>query len=252
MINMFKKCFFTFAIIAIVSFGFISVSANAMQQGIDVSSHQGEINWDQVRASGVRFAILRAGYGWRDGTWQDNSSNSQIDKQFQRNYNEAKRVGIPVGAYLYSYATNPNEANLEADFFLELINGKQFEYPVCYDVEDQCQNSLNRQQLTDVAETFLQRLANNRKYAALYCSKNFAINKLDMNRLARFDTWIAQWPNYDGDAVPLNLMADYNGQYGIWQYCSDGHVLGINGNVDKDRSYKDYIALIVNNHLNGF
>ena len=89
-------------------------------KGIDVSYHNGVVNWDKVKAAGIQFAILRCGYGRK--------STKQIDKQFERNYRECKRVGIPVGVYHYSYAKNAEDARLEADFMLELIAGKEFEY----------------------------------------------------------------------------------------------------------------------------
>ena len=98
-------------------------------KGIDVSKHQGVINWEKVKASGqVDFAILRAGFG---------KESSQIDVQFERNYSECKRLGIPVGAYWYSYAKTTTEAEQEAAVCLSALAGKQFEYPIAFDIEEQ-------------------------------------------------------------------------------------------------------------------
>lgn len=87
-------------------------------KGIDVSKHNGNIDWNAVKQSGkVDFAILRAGYG---------KSISQKDAQFEANYRDAKAQGIPVGAYWYSYAITPSEAEAEARTFLQAIAGKQY------------------------------------------------------------------------------------------------------------------------------
>ena len=99
-------------------------------KGIDVSVHNGKIDWQKVRAAGIDFAILRAGYG---------RLASQRDNRFKENYAGAKAAGIPVGAYWYSYAMSEDEARLEADVFLSVIKGKQFEFPVYYDVEEKKQ-----------------------------------------------------------------------------------------------------------------
>lgn len=98
-------------------------------KGIDVSKHQGVINWEKVKASGlVDFAILRAGFG---------KESSQIDVQFERNYSECKRLGIPCGAYWYSYAKTAAEAEQEVAVCLSVLAGKQFEYPIAFDIEEQ-------------------------------------------------------------------------------------------------------------------
>lgn len=96
-------------------------------KGIDVSVHNGDIDWGKVKTDGIGFAIIRAGYG---------RLASQKDKRFEQNYSGAKAAGIPVGAYWYSYAMNENEARQEADVFLSVIKGKQFEMPVYFDLEE--------------------------------------------------------------------------------------------------------------------
>ncbi len=137
-------------------------SSPALAHGIDVSKHQGTINWDAVAADpSVQFAILRAGYGryesQKDPTfdtinWDAVAADpsvqfailragygryeSQKDPTFERNYAECKRLGIPVGAYWYSYATTPADAATEGRLFAQVLAGKQFEYPVYFDQED--------------------------------------------------------------------------------------------------------------------
>ncbi|HRV00009.1 MAG TPA: GH25 family lysozyme, partial [Ruminococcus sp.] len=108
----------------------IQKGGTSTMKGIDVSVHNGNIDWQKVKAGGIQFAILRAGYG---------RLASQKDERFEQNYSAAKAAGVPIGAYWYSYAMSEDEARLEADVFLSIIKGKQFEFPVYYDVEEKKQ-----------------------------------------------------------------------------------------------------------------
>ncbi len=105
-------------------------------KGIDVSVHNGDIDWQKVKADGIDFAIIRAGYG---------KLESQKGQKFEQNYKNAKATGIPIGAYWYSYAMTPEEAELEADVFLSVIKGKQFEFPVYFDLEEKKQFDLGKE-----------------------------------------------------------------------------------------------------------
>ena len=98
-----------------------------MMKGIDVSVHNGTIDWQKVKDTGIDFAILRAGYG---------RFESQKDTKFEDNYAGAKAVGLSIGAYWYSYATTPDEAKQEAEVCISILNGKQFEYPIFFDLEE--------------------------------------------------------------------------------------------------------------------
>ena len=194
-------------------------------KGIDVSTFQGKIDWDQVKGSGkVEFAMLRMGYG--------NDLPEQDDVQFERNVSECDRVGMPWGAYLYSYAVNQEQAKSEAEHILRLMEGKKPLYPVCLDVEDACQKGLTKEALTEIVYTILERVEAAGYYAMLYANKDWLENCLDMDRLGRFDVWLAQW----------NEAPTYKGQFGIWQYTSEGSVPGIGGRVDLDEAtgYRDY------------
>ena len=202
--------------------------------GIDVSTFQGIINWSQVKADGVRFAMIRSSYGWED-------PDRQTDARFRENVEGAKQAGIPVGAYHYSYATNVEQAEKEAEFFLNIIAGSTFEYPVALDMEDASQRGLPRETLTDIAYTFLSRVEEAGYYVMLYANLDWLVNRLDMDRLSRFDVWLAQWSS----------DPTYTGSFGIWQYTSNGRVNGISPQVDRDISYRDYPTLIREAGLNG-
>ena len=203
-------------------------------KGIDVSKHNGVIDWDKVKAAGIEFAILRAGYGRKDP--------KQIDPMFERNYAECKRVGIPVGAYHYSYADSPADALLEAEFFLEIIQGKKFEFPVIFDIEDKSQENLGMTTLTNMCLMFCDRVEDAGYYTAIYANTDWLKNKLDYSRLQKYDIWLADWRKKEGWGKP----------HGMWQYTDSGKVSGISTKVDMNLAYKNYPRIIKGAGLNNF
>lgn len=204
-----------------------------MSKGIDVSKHQGKIDWHRVKNSGVDFAILRAGYGKYD---------NQKDERFEENYSNAKNAGIKLGAYHYSYAKSVDDAKKEAEIFLKWISGKQFEYPVAFDVEEKSQSDKGKQFVSDVIRAFCETVEKAGYYVCVYSNKYWLDNYVDDDCKRKYDTWLAQWSD----------KATYGGNCGIWQYSSQGEIDGISGRVDLDESYKDYSLIIKSNGLNGF
>lgn len=204
-------------------------------KGIDVSKFQGNINWNQVKQSGVQFAILRAGYG---------REISQKDPKFESNYQSCELVGMPVGAYWYSYATDVEGAKLEAKACLDVIKGKKFEYPIWFDQEYEPKiKALTNEQRTEIVKAFCDELEKAGYYTGLYCSRDWLQNYLIYEELAKYDIWVAAYGSTPGN-VPL--------PYGMWQYSSTGKTPGISGNVDQDIAYKNYPNIMTKNHLNGF
>lgn len=196
-----------------------------MIKGIDVSTHQGIIDWAKAKADGVQYAILRCGYG-SDIKYQD-------DGQFARNASECERLGIPYGVYLYSYANTVAKANSEADHVLRLIKGCKLDYPVYYDLEDagttgKCSNKL----IADMAEAFCNKIEKAGYKVGIYANLNWFENKLTDARFNQWDKWIAQY----------NKECTYKGKYTMWQYTSSGKVNGINGLVDMNYCYVDYVS----------
>lgn len=209
-----------------------------MLKGIDVSKHNGTIDWQKVKNSGeVDFAILRAGYG---------KLISQKDVQFERNYSECKKYDIPVGCYWYSYAKSVSEIQTEARVFLETIKGKQFEYPVYLDFEEKSQFNLGKATCTAMAKAFLNILEEAGYYAGLYCSTYYLTNYFDDSVKDRYTIWLAH--------VNVNKPT-YTKAYDIWQYSWVGRVSGIGGNsgkVDMNYCYKDFPTEIKGLGKNGF
>ena len=189
-------------------------------KGIDVSYHQGVIDWNKVKQAGIEFAIIRIGYGKYD---------FQKDKQFENNYKNAKNNGIKVGVYHYSYAVNVDDAKKEADLVIKWLDGRQLDLPVYFDIEDKSQASLSTNLRTEMTKSFCEKIENAGYWAGIYANKNWLETKLDMNKLNRFTVWLAQWSS----------NPTYQGTYGMWQYTSDGSVNGINGRVDMNYQVKE-------------
>ena len=202
--------------------------------GIDVSFAQGAVNWGAVKASGkVDFAIIRAGYG---------RLVSQKDEWFERNCAGAKSVGIPVGAYWYSYAMTEDEARLEADAFLSVIEGKQFEMPVYFDLEEDKQFGLGKERVSAIMRALLEKVEAAGYFVGLYGSKYSLTTHTADDIKNRYTIWMAHWVS----------QTNYGGAYNIWQYSKTGRVPGISGDVDLDECYVDYPAIIVGGGFNGF
>ena len=200
-------------------------------KGIDVSYAQGVIDWEKVKASGlVDFAILRAGYG---------KETTQVDTQFERNYAACKRLGIPVGVYWYSYATTAAESEQEAKVCLQTIRGKQFEYPVAFDIEEK--ESL--QNADALCQAFCSALEKQGYYAAIYTFKSALENNISAAIKSHYDIFFSH--------VGVQ-QTSYAGAYGLWQYSWTGRIPGITGDVDLNYAYKNYPAIIKQAGLNGF
>lgn len=199
--------------------------------GIDVSQHNGNIDWGKVKASGkVDFAILRCGFG--------REHIRQIDRTFERNYAECKRVGLPVGVYHYSYALSPEDAEKEAEFCLKLIKGKRLQMPVWYDIEEKSQ--LDRGNCDDIAAAFCNRLEAAGYFTGVYTFDSFAKTNLSNKTKLRYAMWIAR----------IGSEPKYS-DYGIHQYSWKGKILGISGNVDMNFCKLNYPGIIIGKHFNG-
>ena len=203
----------------------------ATYRGIDVSRWQGGIDWNKVKASGVQFAMLRAGYG------------KGLDAKFKDNLSGAKTAGLEVGIYHFTTATTPAEAEQEIDWLFEQLGDEKPEYPVAFDMEDEGDRytGMTKAERTAVAAAALARIEQHGYYAMLYTNLDWLTYKLDAAALSAYDVWLAAWRK--------TRPASY--AHGIWQY-GGGPIDGISGNVDLDIAYKDYPAIIKAAGLNGW
>lgn len=200
--------------------------------GIDISKHQGDINLADLKDK-VEFVIIRAGY-----------SNS-IDPKFERNYNLCKELGIPVGTYWYSYALNVDAAEKEANTFLNVLKGKQFEYPVYLDMEDadgwKKKHGYNFDNSKAISEAFCSIVEGAGYYTGIYASKSWFDTYL--KGLDRYNKWIAHWSNVSYE--------DKSG-VGMHQYTSKLKLNGYSGNLDGDYAHTDFPTIIKSGGLNGY
>ncbi len=218
-----------------------------MIRGIDVSEHQGAIDWAAVKQGGVQFAVVRAG-------WTHYEGGLTCDDRFCENSKGAARAGIPTGVYAYGYDLSPEAAKISAKKLIEAIEGCRLEYPVCYDQEYEPRVlALSRQVRTDICKAFLETVQDAGYYAMLYASKDWLENRVYDEQLTGVDKWVAQYAS----------ACTYSGSYGIWQhgvigsqgvkgkaYTISGRVEGVNANCDVNFAYQDYPAIIKKAGLN--
>ncbi len=196
--------------------------SGAVRRGIDVSYHNGVIDWAKAKKAGVDYAIIRCGYGMNE--------NAQDDKQWKNNVNGCIENGIPFGVYIYSYADTTARAKSEAEHVLRLIKGYDFDYPIYYDLEEKdIREKLSKKQIADIATTFCNIIENAGYEVGIYANKDWFTNYLTDSRFNQWEKWVAQY----------NVNCDYKGEYSMWQCSSQGKVDGIKGNVDLNIDYKD-------------
>lgn len=205
--------------------------------GIDVSRYQGAIDWEKVKKSGVDFVLLRSSIG--DGT----TTVSGEDIRFSSNVIEAKKAGLMVGAYHYLWAETVADARKEAKFFIKTISPYSLDFPAILDFEEPSQQeNLTNAERTAIAKAFLEEVEKAGYYPMLYTNKSWAVGYLNMDELADYEIWLAEWSS----------KPTYTGNFGIWQYTAYGKVSGIEGGVDLDVCYKNYRKIILDggyNHL---
>ena len=195
----------------------------AICKGIDVSYHNGTIDWKRVKQSEVEYAIIRCGYGTND--------KNQDDKKWEENVKGCIDNNIPYGVYLYSYADTVEKASSEADHAIRLLQGKKLKYPVYYDLEeDKLRDKISKQTIADIAQTFCDKLSAKGYTVGIYANKDWFTNYLTDSRFNNWTKWVAQY----------NTVCNYKGKYDMWQCASTGRVPGISGNVDLNYSYSPF------------
>ena len=193
--------------------------------GVDVSVHNGTVDWQRLKNQGIEFAILRVGYG---------QNANQKDSTFEYNYSECKKYGIKVGVYLYSYAMSVEDSDKEANNCLNWLGGRQLDLPVYYDIENDDgsyrQDSLSKETLTNMALTFLNKVSSSGYKAGFYSNKYWLEAKLDMSQIENnYSVWVAHYTSL--------VQTTYNGRYDIWQWI-DGKNDNTLGGFDRNWCYR--------------
>lgn len=212
--------------------------------GIDVSQFQGSIDWAKVKAAGVDFVIIRAGYG-----------HGGVDNKFIDNVRGAISNGVPFGVYLYSYAYDVPSAQREADWVLNRLSAAgvtpdELSFPVYYDLENEHKNfrvpagvdDSNQYRiinnpvatLAEMAKAFTSRVQAAGYTPGIYANLNWWNHYLTSSVFNNWTRWVAQYNSSD----------DYTGAHSMWQYSSKGQIDGIAGNVDLNYLYdKNFVRV---------
>ena len=198
-----------------------------MKKGIDISYWQTQINWNQVN---VDFAIIKAG------------QRDFADPMWEKHYKGATEKGIDVGAYWYLDATTEDGARKEADYFIGLLKGKKFSYPVYLDLENEEQFKLGKAKVSALIRAFLTRVEAAGYWVGLYGNLSSLTYYTEDDIKKRYSIWLAQWDVQ---------KPTYNGAYGIWQH-SVGKADGVIDACDLDYCYADYPTQIKAKGLNGY
>lgn len=207
-------------------------------QGIDISTHNGTVNFEKVKKAGIDFVMIRAGYG-----------KNNIDKQFKRNISECNRLGIPCGVYWFSYALSVEMAKSEAKYCLDAVKPYKLEFPIAYDLEYDSVNYANKHNLTitkAIASSFVKAFCGEIEkagyYALNYGNQDYLKRYFDDEINKKYGRWLAAWNKKDNPPYECQ----------IWQFSNAGNVDGISGRVDLDKSFIDFPKIIKERGLNGF
>ena len=199
-------------------------SGGYFAQGIDVSGHKGIIDWEAVAADGIDFAILRLGYrGYTEG-------GLFMDQTFETNLDGALNAGLDVGVYFFSQAVTPEEAEEEAAYVLNAVEGYEIAYPIAFDWEPIAPGNgartetLDNDTLTRCADAFCAKIRQAGYQPAVYFNQSLGYLRYDLRELTEYTLWLAEY-----DTIP-----DFYYHFDLWQYTHTGQVAGIQGDVDLD------------------
>lgn len=209
-----------------------------MLKGIDVSEHQGVIDWNKVKAH-VDFVMLRAGYG-----------KNNIDKQFERNIKECNRLGIPVGIYWFSYAYTEDMARQEAKYALAAVKDYRLEYPIFYDLEYDTLNyaeknevNISKRLATNMVKAFCNEIESAGYWVGNYANPDFVNNHFYQDELERYSLWLAWYGATENQAKKYGCE--------MWQFTESGSIPGIGTHsVDMNYDYKNFGKAIKDKGLN--
>ena len=203
--------------------------------GCDLSYHNPNVNFDELKASGCEFVMLRCGFrGYSEG-------GIMKDEKFDEYASEAQRVGLAIGVYFFTQALTPEEAVEEAEYTLKLIEDYDISYPVAFDTEyiDDEKARTNVTEISDelrsdICEAFCERIREEGYYPMIYASENWMRRNMELESLHQYDFWAPQYLEEN----------DFLYDFTIWQYTDTGSIPGVRGDVDLDISMVDYASFV--------
>lgn len=199
--------------------------------GIDVSSHQGQIDWTQVRGAGVDYAVIRVGYrGYTDGELHE-------DSMYYQNIEGALAAGLDVGVYFFSQATSTEEARKEAMFVLDRLGGYDVRYPVYFDWEGIAEggartDGMDGEQMTRCAIAFCDNIETYGYTAGVYFNQSYGYSSFRLRDLLDYEFWLAEYQDTQSFLYEVQM----------WQYTYEGSIPGVDTIVDLNLCYHDYLA----------
>ncbi len=216
-----------------------------LADGIDLSHWNTDIDWSALAGTGIDYVILRAA-----------SSRQMPDAMFEDHYTNARKMGLDVGCYFYTYAMSVEELEAEIVQLLKILDGKIFEYPIYFDMEDPSQVGLETEVLMEMALVFCQTLTDNGYFPAIYTNNAWLLKQWNQEQLTTYyDIWYARYPldNFEPSFSfgKWDCETEYD-NYGMWQYTERGTIAGVPGNVDLNFCYKDYPTIIKKYGYNGY
>lgn len=193
-----------------------------MRYGIDVSHHQGLIEWEKVKGDGIEFCISKAMY----------ESNRSQDEYFAQNYASCQRVGIDTGVYVYVASRSIQDPLGEAQTVVDIIGKRKMSYGIWIDAEDKALKAVGKDKITEIIKTEAEIYCKAGLMVGIYANRDWYMNVLDKRLFDSFPFWCARYPLGDrGEVVERLSPHEYAA---AWQYSSKGKVNGITGNVDRD------------------
>lgn len=204
--------------------------------GIDVSHHNGKINWKQVAAADIRFAIMKCQY---------EAKSHNIDETFEYNYAEAGKNHLARGVYIYIARHSIADPVADAQALIKHLNGRVLEYGIWLDLEDSSLKNIGKSNITRLVYIYSSIFRAAGYYVGIYCNKDWYDNVLDKYTLSRdFDFWIARYPSKDtGKYSPTSKLSPKS--YAVaWQYSSKGKVPGIKTNTDLNVDFDGVVNLL--------
>ena len=207
--------------------------------GIDVARYQGTVDWQEVAAGGIDFAMVRVGYRSQE------DGRIVADPNARYNMQEAARNGIKLGVYFFSTAVSEAEVLEEAQWVIDYISQYPITYPVAYDCEgfrdpDSRQYGMSSEERTDNAIAFLEAIKEAGYVPMFYGAKNELTGEAqwDTSRIEKdYKIWVAQYPD---EPYPATETSSYEGEHHMWQYTCEGEVAGVPYQVDKNVAYFGY------------
>lgn len=202
----------------------------ASSSGVDLSEHQGEIDFEILKNAGIDYVMLRIaarGYGEKGQLFRD--------EMFDENYDKAKAAGLKVGAYFFSQSVTVDEAKEEAQYAIDILNGRTLEYPIAYDFEtiaddDARTDDVSSKDLTDMSEAFCDAITQAGYKSMIYSNTALMYYKYDLETMRDYDFWVADYGEYP---------SMYYG-FTMWQYTAKGRIEGIDCDLDINVNFKNY------------